>query len=749
MNAMHVATVVFQNIHNRRKMQKIFLLFAGIGISCSVLAQQTQTLDEVQIRDTSVRSKSQLYQPASITKVSTIEIKRSTGLFLDDAINTNVPGVFMQRRTVGGGQSFNIRGYGNGARGTNGINSNFDGQGYKVYLNNIPITDAEGITVMDDIDFGSIGSVEVIKGPAGTLYGQAIAGAVNLTTIKPANGKRSIGQEVLVGSYGLQRYTTTLQVGGERSSLLVNYGKQLFDGFMVHTASHKDFVNVYGEVRPNAKQNIGVYVGYSNSYDERNGELDTVQYRTKNYTGNPNYIKNNAHSNVISFRAGLTHTYQFLENISNTTTVFGSSVSSNASSAGGWTDKTPLNYGLRSTLDMSFNLGQKFKLSGITGIEAQRQNAQTIGYGMVADSFNLSGYNIIGAMRSNQYTISSTWSAFTEWTLAMPYSFFLTAGLGYSKMNIELNDRFYVATNNNPSNPKGTHNPAQYRNSYDNMLSPRFALNKVFNQKLSVYASYSQGYKAPVSAYFFIPTTGQVNTNLKPEKGTQIEIGSKGVLLNDRLRYELAVFQAKFTDKMTVVAVPNPANTATLYTYMVNGGTMDNKGLELAVKYSAYRSAGFLSEVIPFANFTYSDFKYKDFIFQQSVKNAGKDSVVSSDYSNKIVAGVPKVVANAGVDVFTKIGLYGNVTYSYRDAMYFTSLNVESAKTDAYGLLNAKLGYRVSFLKRFDADVYFGANNITGTQYYQAVFVNQLPDAYLPGPAEINYFGGLSLKFNF
>ena len=464
-------------------MRKICLLLAGAGISCSAFAQQTQTLEEVQVTDTVARGKTQLYQPASISKLNKLELKRATGLFLEDAININVPGVFMQRRTVGGGQSFNIRGYGNGARGTNGINSNFDGQGYKVYLNNIPITDAEGITVMDDIDFGSVGAVEVIKGPAGTLYGQAIAGVVNLTTIKPEQGKRSISQDVLLGSYGLQRYTTTLQVGGERSSLLINYGKQLFDGFMPHTASHKDFVNVFGSFNPNEKQQIGVYVGYSNTYDERNGELDTTQYRTMDYSGNPRYIKNNAHSNLISFRAGLTHTYQFRENVSNTTSVFGSSASNNSSSAGGWTDKTPLNYGLRSTLDLGFNLGSKFKLSGITGIEAQRQNAQTVGYTMVTDSFNPTGYNIIGPQRSNQSTVSSTWSVFTEWTLAMPYDILLTAGLGYSKMNIELNDRSYTATNNNPSNPNGTHKPSQYSTSYDDMISPRLALNKVFDKK--------------------------------------------------------------------------------------------------------------------------------------------------------------------------------------------------------------------------------------------------------------------------
>ncbi|QYS90264.1 Plug domain-containing protein [Flavobacterium covae] len=99
-------------------------------------------LNEVEITATSQSDKTLLKQAASISKLETKEIQRGTGLFFDDAVNTNIPGMFMQRRTVSAGQTFNIRGYGNGARGTNGTNSNFDSQGVKVYLNNIPVTDA-------------------------------------------------------------------------------------------------------------------------------------------------------------------------------------------------------------------------------------------------------------------------------------------------------------------------------------------------------------------------------------------------------------------------------------------------------------------------------------------------------------------------------------------------------------------------------------------------------------------------------
>lgn len=710
------------------------------------LAPATNSLNEVEITASSNPNKKLLYQPVSLVKISEPEIKRGNGLFLDDAINTNVPGVLMERRTLSAGQQFNIRGYGNGARGTNGVNSNFDGQGYKVYLNGIPVTDAEGITLMDDIDFGSVSNVEVVKGPAGTLYGLAIAGVINLETQKAEPGKVTIGQDALIGSYGLQRYTTRIQIGGERSSLLVNYGKQLYDGFMKHTASHKDFVNLMGEFRPNDKQTITTYVGYSNSYDQRNGELTINQYDSMQYTGNPAYINNDAHSNVISFRAGVSHAYRISKTVGNVTSVFGSGVISNVSSAGGWTDKAPVNYGVRSIVDLHFSAGKKLNLSGLAGIEAQAQNAQTIGYGMVKDSANLTGYNIIGAMRSNQYTISKTYSAFTEWTLSIPNDISVTAGVGLSAMALELNDRFYVATNNNPSNPKATHNPTKYTASYNNMFSPHIAVNKVINKQISVYASYSTGYKAPVSSYFYIPLTGQVNTNLKPEQGTQVEVGSKGSVMKGKLFYTVAVFDAMFTNKMTVVAVPNAANTATSYTYVANGGTQDNMGVEALVKYTAYQSqSGFVSSIAPFVNATYSNFKYKDFKFQQL--STDKKSAVETDYSGKTVAGVPPVVVNCGVDVLTKVGIYANATYSYRDGMYFTSDNLN--KTGSYSLLNAKIGVQHTFFKKLTGDLFFGANNITGVQYPYMVFLNQLPDAYLPAPKEINYFGGLNVKYTF
>ena len=113
---------------------KKLAIVATIVQSLSSIAQEikndsidkTKRLQDVEITATSKTNKSILNQPESISKIESKELKRGNGLFLEDALNTSVTGVFMQKRTVSAGQQFNIRGYGNGIRGTSGTNSNFE-----------------------------------------------------------------------------------------------------------------------------------------------------------------------------------------------------------------------------------------------------------------------------------------------------------------------------------------------------------------------------------------------------------------------------------------------------------------------------------------------------------------------------------------------------------------------------------------------------------------------------------------------
>ena len=710
------------------------------------------TLTDVEVTNSTNNNKTLLYQPVSITNLNQTDIKRASGLFFDDAIQTNVPGVQMARRSIGGGQQFNIRGYGNGVRGRNGASSNFDGQGSKVYLNGIPVTDAEGITTMDDIDFGSIASAEVVKGPAGALYGLAIAGVVHLKTVQPEKGKTSLSQEFISGNYGLRRNTSTFQTASNNASLLVNYGHQEVEGFTIHNASRKDYVNMVNVYTPSDKHTVNTYFGYSNSYDQRAGELTIAQYENNDYTGNIDYIKRDGHSNVITFRAGMNNSFKLNEHLTSNTTVFGTSFTSNASSAGGWTEKATGNYGLRSTLDVKLNLGDHMQLSGITGIESQRQDAHVVGYNMKQNPLDtgttwkylVNPYWVLNATTSDLNSVSTTTSLFTEWTLSLPKEISITGGLGSSNMHIVLNDRF---------NPALATRPAKFEKTYNGMLSPHLAINKVINKHISVYAAYSKGYKAPVSSYFYIstpavttpatPATGRVNETLIPEVGSQMEFGTKGQLFDNKLIYEFAYFHTVYDNKMTAISVVSPASkTTTLYSYVVNGGQQRHFGVEGVIKYNLINQKnGFIQLFSPFVNFTKNDFTYaNNFTIQKSVTSI-------EDFTGKQVAGAPKWTVNAGVDMLLNGGLYANLTYNYKDKTPISGLN--DFYTTSYNLLNGKIGFKKQISNHFSTDMYIGATNLTNTKYYIMVFANQLPDAYLPAPRNAMVFGGLNLKYTF
>lgn len=193
---------------------------------------------------------------------------------------------------------------------------------------------------------------------------------------------------------------------------------------------------------------------------------------------------------------------------------------------------------------------------------------------------------------------------------------------------------------------------------------------------------------------------------------------------------------------MTSISVVSPASpTTTLYSYVVNGGTQNHRGVEGSLKYTAFSSnSSCIRLVKPFANFTYSNFTYGDhFTIQKSV-------TLTEDYSGKMVAGVPKYTVNAGVDVDTKYGLYANLTYNYKDKLPITSMNDYYATS--YSLWNGKLGYQENISRQFSVDCFVGVTNILGVKYPMMVFANQMPDAYVPAPVKPVVFGGVNFKWN-
>jgi iron complex outermembrane receptor protein len=689
----------------------LLIIHSAIGQTSPKDTSHAQTLNTVQVTGWSNGQQgNQLDIARSIGMLTPIDFHRNNGLSLENSLN-GIPGVIMQSRSTFGGQRISIRGYGN--------NTNFNGQGVQVLLNNIPITDATGTTILDDVDFATLGKVEVIKGPASSLYGSGIAGVVNLYTLKPQPNQTRFVEENTFGSYGVWRNNTRIETAGEHSSLLFNYGHQLSDGFRPHSASRKDYAQMSGDFYVSDKSTISTYFAYAHSHEELAGELDSLRFYSKQKWSDPAYLVNDSKVDIESFRGGVTSNYTIDGHFSNLSTVFFNGYTLYSPFAHGLTDNQAFTFGGRTGFVYTSGPGEK--IHGIFGAQFQKTLAFNKSYNLTNDT--------IGGLRGDLQNASMSYNVFTEWKLTLPSQFILTAGGSLNFTEFGITDMLA-----NSANP--THASGSGIRSFPAVFTPRLSLLKKLSDHISIYADLSRGYTPPATSNVVIAAIGKVNAGLKPESALQYEIGTKGDLFNRKLSYQLALFDLDVRNKIVAQTIP-AAGGLPQYTEYVNAGRQQDLGAELTLSYLLLDDKNaVITRLHPFVTYAYSDFKYRDF----------------APYSNKKVAGVAPDVLNIGIDLETKPGFYAYLTYRYNGAVPYTFDNLHYAKS--YNLLNGKIGYRPVLGRHFSLDLYAGADNLTGSTYYSFLFYSgnlagTSDPHFLPMPYQTTVYGGAKLAYIF
>jgi iron complex outermembrane receptor protein len=656
------------------------------------------------------------------TTLGPLELHRTAGLFMQDELNLT-PGVYMQRRSMSGGQTIRIRGYSDGSDA-----GNFIGTGYKAYLNGMPITDAQGQTILDDVDFASLGRVDVIRGPASSLYGAGIGGVVNFYSARPERHGPAITQQLISGNDGLLRADTHLSRVTDASTVALSYGHQGYDSYRVHSESNKDHGSFLGDFRPSDQQTVSTFLSYANSRDQRAGELDSASFEQKLNAGEDKYINNDARSVIESFRAGVSQDYRFNDRFQTTATGYYNGNNLEDVFAAGINTKSNQSFGARAQLMATF-ADATVPLHGILGVDFQKTNTFAQGYAL--------SNSVLGALRSDLETNNVASSVFTQWDASLPAAVTLTVGASANFLEYAIADRMA-----NTANP--THLDGSGRKTFDPVITPRIGLAKNFGTHLSTYANLSRGYTPPTSGDAVIPYTGEPNSQLDPERATQFEIGAKGGFLGDRLSYDAALFDTRVSNKLTRQAVFDTDGTV-LYSYTVNGGNQQNRGVEASAGYAIVSDqTRLLSFLRPFVTYTYNDFKYRDF------KSDENNDASTIDYSGLQVVGTVRNVVNLGVDARLRPGLYGNATYHRTEGMPISYDNAHWAP--GFSLLNAKIGFTRDVKERWTLDAFVGGDNLTSSRYYTLVFLNHKwdsptpPNMYLPGPYKAKYYTGLKVS---
>ncbi|PJJ59615.1 TonB-dependent receptor [Hymenobacter chitinivorans] len=682
---------------------------AGTTNALTIALEPSNTgLSEVQVVGYATEKKL-LETPVALSVVTEKDIQRNNSIFLQNTLN-QVPGVRMNVRSAASQSNLVIRGIGS-------TYGRFSIRGIKLYQNGIPLSEADGTTSLDDLDFTTIGRMDVIKGPASSIYGATLGGVVSFQTRKAAPGT-SINLGTVVGKYGLFRTNTGIGIGTDKVNLLVNYGHQETRGFREdHSNSRKDFVTVAGDFYVSDKQTVSVLGTYTNQHDNYAGELDSTDFFT-NYTKlAPAYKLKDVGVDAEITRLGLTHTYRFTGNFVNTTTLFMSTSYSLSPVEPNFAHTQRGKRGVRSVFTYSPELGglQTRFAVGTEYISNQDNNKR---YGITALGAST-------AITSDQEIRATQLNTFAQAEVSITEHTTLTVGDSYNVVTYDIQDLI----------PKTA--PALSLTGYKQFKpvhTPRVALIHTFNDQFSVFAQYSTGFSPPISSQISL-STGPINPDLKPERNNNLELGSRGSILGNKLNYDVTAFRMQV--KNGLVSQTN----ADKVTYFVNSGESEYKGVEVALSGNLVDAdkAGVLTQVRPFVSYTYTDAEFKSY------------QLAANDFSGKQVPGTFKNLFTGGLDLETKVGVYLNLTSQYTDKTPMADSNNRFA--GSYWLFNSKVGARGKVAGHLSYDVFAGLDNITDEHYAVSIALNQAtpvkaPTFYNPGMPR-NWYSGANLSYTF
>ncbi|WP_294314444.1 TonB-dependent receptor plug domain-containing protein [uncultured Chryseobacterium sp.] len=724
-------------------MKKYICMAAVLGCTMAHAQQSPETNIEtvtIQGRKKTKQERAEFKRHAqSVETLSEEELNRTNPAAIDQTLST-MPGVQVDKRTNFGGQRLVVRGYGNDQK--------FNNWGVKAYWNNMPLTNAEGITILDDVDFAYVNNVEVIKGPAATMYGGGVGGVVRFYTRPDFTKGVSVSENVLAGAFKTFQSRTQLNVADENYSVNAAYGHLETDGYRPNGSGLKNFFNVNGTVKLGENDQLSFFGSQAYSYEHISGQISYDDYDAGIDNGNAAYIRKNAGNKIKSTRVGLSNSVNILPNLRNYTTLFYYNGNTESVSAGAFGITSSPNVGLRSTFTLK-NEFKDFENRFDFGTEIQNSMSTTSSYrftGSVTNPLETTG--ISGASYFKYNNNQSTYFAI-DYLTYKPWGVTFLAGISANKTNYDRKDLYAL-----PGLVSGKKD-LSFGKQYETAYTPHFALQKEWKHQI-FNLSYSEGYNAPTATSSFINVINIANDDLKPERAKMLDFSVHGLLLDTKLDYQVSAFNINYTNKLTQLFGNN--NT---YSYWANTGNQRNTGLEVSVGYQYKNDNSFVNRIVPFVNMSYYDAKYKDFTNNLTGGNSVYNAVNNGkNYNHQTVVGVPRNKYAIGLDLYTEPGFYLVNTYNYLGNVYTDFANTNLVK--GFGLLNSKLGYKKSF-GRFDLDAYVMGNNLTSQINYTFLFLgNSINDSDTgsgypkgvatdlnPGPSKAYFFYGLNLKYRF
>ncbi len=669
----------------------LLLLVLTIPVAWS---QETETdsLDEIVV--TVTRIESAVRDVArSISLVNKDRIQNATQQLGLDEVLAGIPGLYMQNRyNFSQDLRVALRGF--------GLRSNFGIRGIKIFVDEIPETVPDGQAQVDSIDLGSAERIEVLRGPASSLYGNASGGVISIVS-ELGGSEPYVEGKLAGGELGYEKYQLKAAGRLNRIDYLFNASHQDFEGYREHSSSSGDLVNSKARLNLSGGDSLTIVFNHTDQPDEQDpGGIDAIQAAAD---------PRSAHSQNVLFNAGEELSQQRFGLVYRTDGLGGDLLLRNYYVWRDFANRLPFVGGGSVDLDRFFyGIGAQYSLSKLGSSKLNL----TIGFDLDRQDDDRRRFDnnqgVLGRLVFDQEEQVDSTGVYVQGQYRFKTSWSINAGLRYDDLHYAVRDQFLA-----DGDDSGRRDFSEVSPSVS--VSYRAGSNTVF-------ASYSSSFETPTTTELANPDgSGGFNQAINAQKADNYEIGWRGAKQN--LSYEFAVFQIDLTDEL----IPFELAAFPGRTFYSNAGSSSRTGVELAMSWDM--GSGFNTDV----SYTWSEFEFDSFV---------DDS--GNDFSGNHLPGLPRHFGYLGVHYESEKGVSGTLELVYSGKLFANTAN--TVKVPGYTVANFRVSQEFG-RGNWTLRPYLGINNLFNERYNSNIRINAFGSRhYEPAPTR-NLYAGVIIRF--
>ena len=694
--------------------------YVALLLPCLTLSPSAQADSEPLMLDPSVitgsRSASASFDlPYSVDSISQEQIQDGQLGINASEVLSRVPGLVVQNRQ-NYAQDLQISSRGFGARSAFGV------RGIKLIADGIPASTPDGQGQAATFNLDTAERIEVLRGPAATLYGSNAGGVIQMFS-RDGEGPPRIGAETLIGSDGLSKNHLTAEGTTDDVGFVLDASRMDTDGYREHSAARRDQTFAKLNLKPDDDSKLALI--YSSL--EQNGTQDPLgqtweAYKADPRSVTPNALTYNTRKSIDHQQLGLNYERYIGDATLQVNAYTGTRSVIQYLAIPKYSGKPPTLNPANERGGGVVQFDRKFyganvhwiqpisgvpgELTIIGGLDFDQSRDNRHGYqNYVGDQLGVKGEerrNEVDTARSLDPYVQANW-AIDNWTIQ--------TGLRYSTMEMDVDDQFL--SNGDDSGTK------RYEKA-----TPSMSVMYAFTPELHGYVSAGKGFETPTQAELAYSPSGKgFNFGLKPSESTQYEMGLKAQLNNTRIN--AAIFQITTEDELVILS-----NDQGRTTYQNAGRTL-RRGFELGVE-SQLSEHWTTTLAYTRLQATYdSDFA------------SPKGTIDKGNY----LPGVPQTTLFAEVNWKPTDWLSTAVEGMYRSKVYVEDTNTQKA-APAYSVFN----WRAQFEQKVEHWTFHQTlrlDNLLDRQYVGSVIVGDGNFRYYEAAPGRSWYAGAGAQYTF